>query len=152
MDESTKRMVEKMKQGMVPIDAKDINGRPLHLNEALYCEGYCSLIIWSMFNEDYVAMNEEGGWLNREDMPNGEYVIFNGEDDWNDVQTTISKLDEKAAESVTRMMVSHYNMDALLNEAVRALRDIAEFTEDQKTSKMAHQHIEKIRGLIKGEA
>lgn len=145
-------MASKLKQGMVPIDAIDLNGRELHQYEALFCDGYCSVILWSEFNGDYVAFNEEGGWINREDMDNGERVLYTKEEDWEDVHYTISKLCETEAESVIRLMVSHYNMSALFEESVRSLKEIERVTQDEQTKAFAGSKLEHLKNLLGRQA
>ncbi|MGG4504011.1 hypothetical protein, partial [Paenibacillus polymyxa] len=147
-DKFVKETAKKMSELLDPIDAVDINGRPLHLLESLYCDGYNSVILWSIFSKDYVAMNNDGGWLTREDMANGEHVLFTQETHWDDVNETISKLHETEAESVMRLVTSHYNMNALFEGAMQCLKEIAKTTQDKGTQEFAEQKIAFIKSLI----
>jgi hypothetical protein len=148
-DEKTKEQREKLSLGMIPIDAVDIKGRQLHQFESVICDGMNSVIMWSMFNGDYVAMTTEGGWLDRESMAESEYVLFTGEEDWGDVEDVIDRLHQ--TEAVTRLITSHYNMEAMFNEAVAALRKISEESEDLASKDLALNKLSFFKQLV-GEA
>lgn len=148
MNERTKDQIERLSQGMVSIDAFDNSGRKLHQFESVIADGMHGVIMWSVFKGDYTAMSGDGGMLDREGMAEAEYVLFTREEQWDELEDVISRLHETEAEAVTRLITSHYNMEAMMNEAVIALKKIAEESMDEKTRDFAIRKVEFLKGLI----
>lgn len=138
----------KLGLGMVPIGAVDITGRPLHQYEAVVMNGINSLIMWSKLYQDFTGMTSDGHYLPREEMENAEYVLFTEEEQWDEIEDVISRLHETEAEAVTRLMTSHFNMEAMMNEAVSTLVKISEDTTDEITKEFVSSKVAFLRGLI----
>lgn len=138
----------KLGLGMVPIGAVDKNGRELHQYQAVICQGINSLIMWSMFFEDFTGMTNDGMYLQRDEMKNAEYVLFNEEDQWDQLEDVISRMPSSDAEIVVRLITSHYNMEGMMNEAAAALAKISEETTDEATKGFATEKLTFLRSLI----
>ena len=140
--------VNKLGLGMVPIGAVDITGRQLHQYEAVVLNGTNSIILWSKLYRDFTGMTSDGLYLLRENMDEAEYVLFTEEEQWDEIEDVIRRLHETEAEAVTRLMTSHFNMEAMMNETAAALDKIAEETTDEVTKEFASSKVAFLRGLI----